>query len=176
MYKKIMLGLILLLLLPVGHAVTSQECQNTSYLQINTTKTIEIDGNSSLVESWEEIYCSEGCDYNRRACKPVPTSMPIEIYIFLGVVGFSLIVLSFLKNDVLIMPFLAMLICFALAVVSLDLNKVYCIYEESWRCYTHTYHGIPLATLWLGLGLLMLAYGFIMFLAAGGLSMLPGRR
>jgi len=63
MYKKIMLGLILLLLLPVGHAVTSQECQNTSYLQINTTKTIEIDGNSSLVESWEEIYCSEGCDY-----------------------------------------------------------------------------------------------------------------
>lgn len=160
MLKKMIIALALILVVPIGFSQSLKVCSDSNTLNITKEKTLIIEGNSTPFQVIEQVNCPGGCVNGE--CKAIVSSMPIEIYIFFSIVSISLMILSFLKPDILIIKWVSVIILGMLGVASFNLNRVYCEYTTSgWDCYIHRYMASNLAYLWFGLGLVMFVYAVL---------------
>jgi len=169
MKKIIPILLVLLIALPIANASTNKTCISPNTLQIIENLTLTTDGDAELIEISKEKHCPGGCINGE--CKPIQSSMPIEIYIFLCATAILIMLISFFKPDILIFKWIAVILFVALGAASFNLNRIYCEYTSSgWECYVHQYMAVNLAYLWFGLGAVMLVYAIISIIWATGME------
>lgn len=88
--------------------------------------------------------------------------MLVDVYLFLLSIGFILMILSFLKRDILVFAWIPVLIFSILAFLSLEgIETPYCSYGTSWNCYLYRYESANLSYTWLGFTVFQLAYALI---------------
>lgn len=156
------IGLLFILLagIPVYSGESKKTCLDSNTLEISRNQTLTIDGTAQIIEILEDVNCPGGCVNGE--CKPIQSSMPIEIYIFLCITAISMMFISFFKNDVIIIKWLSVIIFLMLGAASFNLNRIYCEHSSAgWDCFVHKYTGTNLAYLWFGLGAVMFIYAFI---------------
>jgi len=152
--------IILMMILSSVYAETTKTCIDSNTLQIITNKTITTDGVDEILNIYEETNCPSGCVNGK--CKPTNMNMIVEIYILLSIFGILLMLISFLKSDVLIFKWLSVGVFLMLGLTSFNVNKDFCEYTSSgWVCHVQEYRMLNLAYLWFGLALIMLVYSFI---------------
>jgi len=157
--KRLIIPIIVLLMISSIYAETTKTCIDSDTLRIITNKTITIDGVAETIDIHEEKYCSGGCVNGE--CKPLKLNMTVEIYIFFCTFGVLMLLISFLKSDVIIFKWLTVMIFLMLGASSFNINRDFCEYTSSgWDCYIQQYSMINVAYLWYGLGTMMLIYAF----------------
>jgi hypothetical protein len=161
MLKKMMF-LLVMLLMPLGIAETIKSCSDANTMYIIKDKNLTIDSNTSTFIISEYVDCPAGCANGE--CKPIQSSMPIEIYIMFSVAGLVFMIFSFFSKEGwgLVIKWITFIIFVMLGVSSFNLNRVYCENtSSSWTCFVHQYKASNLAYLWFGLALVMFIYAFI---------------
>jgi hypothetical protein len=158
--KRIMIGVLLsLLFIGIGLSETTKTCIDSDTLKITTNKTLTINSDVKEIEEVEEINCLEGCINGE--CKPTSVNITIPLYIMFSCFGILIMLISFLKSDIIIFKWLSVIIFLMLGASSFNINKDFCEYTGSgWSCYIQQYKMVNLAYLWYGLALVMFIYAF----------------
>lgn len=87
--------------------------------------------------------------------------MLLEIYIFLAGIGISCMFLSLTTKNV-ILPFIACIFLLVVGLATFNIEKVTCDYEGGWSCHEYSTGFSSIGYLFMGLGIVMLIYGFFM--------------
>ena len=92
--------------------------------------------------------------------------MPLNLYIIRAVMGLVLMVLSFIRKDMMALHWITTLLFIVLAITSGFMGDLRCELSDGlWDCQAVTVESYPLVYLWGGMALVMLLYSIVMTLS-----------
>lgn len=157
MNKITVLCICLLISLPGIIAEETSTCIDSNTLQIIKNVTLAVDGVDEVIETTKTKNCPLGCVNGE--CKPIKSNILTPIYILFCCFGVLMMLVSFLKSDVIIFKWITVILFFLLGVSSFNINTLFCeLTSSGWDCFVHQYTATNLAYLWFGLGAVMLVY------------------
>lgn len=95
--------------------------------------------------------------------------MLLPLYMLFAIFAIMFFLLGIFKREVIILPWLAVILIFPLALLSANIENQYCegAYNETnisavdWDCHVENYEDLGLLWYWRGLGIMMFAFAVL---------------